>query len=96
VSLNDQERKLRSGEAIHFEHTQGEFRTLRLQDDHIEMKFHGRVRGMAIGSGESSRSLMPTWLEWLRARHSLSLLWGAALYLFGLVTVVLRWWGKPI
>jgi hypothetical protein len=96
VSLNDQERKLRPGEAIRFERAQGEIRTLRLQEDQIELKFHGRVRGMTIGAGESSRSLMPTWLEWLRARHSLSLLWGAALYLFGLVTVVFRWWGKPI
>jgi hypothetical protein len=35
---------------------------------------------------------MPTWLEWLRARHGLSLLWGTALYLFGLAVGVLRWW----
>jgi hypothetical protein len=96
VSLNDQERKLRPGEAIQFEQVQGEFRTFLLQDDHIDAKFHGRARGMTIGSGESRRSLMPTWLDWLTARHSLSLLWGAALYLFGLVTVVFRWWGKPI
>ena len=78
------------------ERAQGEVRTLRLQEDHIELKFHGRVRGMTLGSGEGSRSYMPTWLEWLRERHSLSLLWGAALYLFGLVTIVLRWWGKPL
>jgi hypothetical protein len=96
VSLNDQERKLRPGEAIQFERVEGEFRTLLLQDDHMDAKFHGRARGMTIGSGESRRSLMPTWLEWLTARHSLSLLWGAALYLFGLVSVVFRWWGKPI
>jgi hypothetical protein len=94
VSLTDQERNLRSGEAIRLEHAEGEIRTLRLQDDHIEMNFHGRVRGMTTGSEESSRSLMPTWLEWLNARHSLSLFWGAALYLFGLVTVVFRWWGR--
>lgn len=96
AALNNQERKLRPGEMLHFVQSQGEFRTLRLQDDHIDLKFHGRVRGMSIGSGENRQSLMPTWLEWLRARHGLSLLWGTALYLFGLIAGVLRWWGKPL
>ncbi len=96
AALNDQERKLRPGEMFHLEHAQGEFRTLRLQNDQIDVKFHGRVRGMSIGTGKNRRSLMPTWLEWLRARHGLSLLWGTALYLFGLIVGVLRWWGKPI
>ena len=96
ASLNDQERKLRSGEVIDFEQSRGEFRTLRLQDDHIELKFHGRVRGMTTGGGEHRRSLMPTWLEWLQARHSLSLLWGTAIYLFGLVTLGLRWFGRSV
>jgi len=96
VSLNDQERKLRPGEIIQFERSQGEFRTLRLQDNHIELKFHGRVRGLSAGLDENRRNLMPTWLEWMRARHSLSLLWGTALYLFGLIAGALRWLGRPI
>jgi hypothetical protein len=95
-SLGQQELKLRPGEMIHFEQVRGEIRTLRLKDDSIDLKFHGRVRGLGAGSEESLRSLMPTWLEWLRARHSLSLFWGAAIYLFGLIAGVLRWWGKPI
>jgi len=95
-SLNQRELKLRPGEMIHFEQVQGEIRTLRLQDNNIDLKFHGRVRGLSSGSEENRRSLMPTWLEWLRARHSLSLFWGAAIYLFGLIVGVLRWWGKPI
>jgi hypothetical protein len=81
---------------IHFEQVRGEIRTLRLQDNNIDLKFHGRVRGLGAGPEENPRSLMPTWLEWLRARHSLSLFWGAAIYLFGLIAGVLRWWGKPI
>jgi hypothetical protein len=96
AALNDQERKLRPGEMLHFVQSQGEFRTLRLQDDYIDLKFHGRVRGMGVGSGENRQSLMPTWLEWLRARHGLSLLWGTTLYLLGLIAAVLRWWGKPL
>ena len=96
TALNDEERQLRPRETITFEKSDGEFSTVQLHDDRIEVKFHGRVRGMTIGNGENSRSLMPTCLDWLRARHGLSLLWGSALYLFGLVVGVLRWWGKPI
>jgi hypothetical protein len=94
AALNDKERKLRPGEMIQFERSQGELRTLRLMEDHIELKFNGRVSGMTTGSGDNRRSLMPTWLEWLRARHGLSLLWGTGLYLFGLLIALLKWWGK--
>jgi hypothetical protein len=94
AALNDKERQLRPGEMIQFEHSQGELRTIRLRDDHIELKFNGRVSGMTAGSGDNRRSLMPTWLEWLQARHGLSLLWGTGLYLFGLLIPLLRWWGK--
>lgn len=95
-SLNGLERKIRPGEMIQLENPQLEIRTFRLRDDHIELKFHGRVRGMNVGSDEGRRSLMPTWLEWLQARHSLSLLWGTAVYLFSLGIGALRWWRKPL
>jgi hypothetical protein len=36
---------------------------------------------------------MPTYLEWLKARHGLSLFWGTSLYLFGLAAAALRWFG---
>lgn len=95
-SLNGEERKLRAGEVIQFERAQGEIRTLRLAGDHIDLAFHGRVGGFSIGPGEVRRSLMPTWLDWLKARHGLSLLWGTALYLFGLIVGVLRWLGSTV
>ena len=75
-SLNGLERKIRPGEMIQLETSQLEIRTLRLREDHIELKFHGRVRGLNVGSNDGRRSLMPTWLEWLQARHSLSLTLG--------------------
>jgi len=96
VSLGDRERKLRPREMLAFERSQGELRTLRLQDDAIELKYHGRVRGLSTGVDASRRSLMPTCYEWLSARHSLSLLWGGAFYLFGLAAAAMRWFGKPL
>jgi hypothetical protein len=92
-ALHGQERSLRPGEGVQFARSHGEIRALRLYDDHIALKFHGRVRGMTFGSGENHRSLMPTYFEWLRARHGLSLLWGTTLYVFGLIVTALRWWG---
>jgi hypothetical protein len=92
-SLNSQELHLRPGEELRFEHSQGEIRSLESGADHIGLKYWGRVRGMTAGTGEGHRSIMPTYLEWLEARHGLSLLWAASLYLFGLVAAALRWWG---
>jgi hypothetical protein len=90
-SLNGLQRPLRSGEALRFERSSGEMRTVRLEPSHLTMSFHGRVRGMKTGSDESQQNLMPTWLDWLRARHGLSLLWGTSVYLFGIGTAVVRW-----
>ena len=70
----------------------GRSRTLRLREDRIALRFHGHVRGMSTGSADSPRSLMPTYLEWIRARHGVELLWGTTLYLFGLIAGALRWW----
>jgi hypothetical protein len=95
-SLNSEELHIRPGEALQFEKSDGEMRELRLEDNRIGLRYHGRVQGMTTGSGEGRRSLMPTYLEWLRARHGLSLLWGASLYLFGLVAGALRWWGVKL
>jgi hypothetical protein len=49
------------------------------------------VTAVTAGWGENRRSLMPTWLEWLRARHGLSLLWGSTVYIVGLLMGALRW-----
>lgn len=92
-SLDGRAHVLRPGEALEFASARGDIRKLRLEDDGVVLEFHGRVRGMQSGSGEGvRRSLMPTSLEWLQARHGLTLLWGTTFYLFGLVAGLLRWW----
>ena len=91
-SLGGKEYSLRPGQELHFKLAEGEIRTLELKDDHIAFAFHGQVKGMTTGSDESQVSLMPTYLDWLRARHGLSLLWGTTLYVFGLILSVIRWW----
>jgi hypothetical protein len=95
-SLGGQVRTIRPGEAIRFETSSGQMRTIQLHNNHLSIKFRGQVSGMSTGIGESSRSLMPTCLEWLKARHGLALLWGTTLYLFGLGIGILRWWKLAI
>jgi hypothetical protein len=60
---------------------------IRVEGEHLSLNFHGWVRGMRT----ESENLMPTWLEWLRARHGLSLFWGTAVYLFGLGLAGVKW-----
>jgi hypothetical protein len=96
ASLNGQELKLRPGMGIQLVQADGEIRKLELGDRGVTVKFHGTVRGISAGSVETRRNLMPTCLEWLAARHGLSLLWGTALYFFGLLLSVLRWWREAL
>jgi hypothetical protein len=91
-SLGGKEKRLRPGQEIRFESSKGEIRTIDIKDDHIAFAFHGSVRGMTTGGDKNRISLMPTYLEWLSARHGLSLLWGTTLYFFGLIASVLNWW----
>jgi hypothetical protein len=64
-----------------------------LHEDHIALRFYGQVSDLRIHWGEETINLMPTYLEWLRTQHGLYLLWGSALYLFGLLITIVRWWG---
>lgn len=92
-ALNDRKRLLRDGQILQFKESHGVIRTLKMQSGKIILKFNGKVRGMRTGTGDSQWSLMPTYLDWLRARHGLSLLWGATLYFAGIILGGLRWWG---
>ncbi len=89
--LDGEERKLRAGELLQFAQSEGELRSVRLDADRIVMNFQGTVQGMTIGRGRNQISLMPTWLEWLQARHGMSLFWGTALYVCGIAVAVFRW-----
>ena len=90
-ALNGSERTLRPSEQIAFDKVQGEIVAVDLKDTDMALRFHGDVGAVTAGWGRNRRSLMPTWLEWLRARHGLSLLWGSTVYVVGLLMGALRW-----
>ena len=93
-ALDGQPRVLRFAEPIRFERADGELRSVKFDGGEIALRFHGAVRGMVSGSDAHLRSWMPTWLEWLKANHGVSLFWAAATSAFGLLMALLKWW-KP-
>jgi hypothetical protein len=94
TALDGRERKLRVAEPLWFARAQGEIRSIEVAPGGVKASFRGEVAGMASGSAEAPRNLMPTWLDWLAANHGLSLLWGTALYGFGLIMALLKWWRR--
>ena len=92
-ALDDREYKLRPGQPLELVGAHGVLRKLTFDNGKISLRFEGSVHDIETGGGEGFRSLMPTYLEWARARHGATLLWGSALYLFGITMTVLRWLG---
>ena len=90
-ALNGSEVRLRAGQEVRLDAVQGEIRTVQLLPRALDLQFHGYVGQMQTGSYKNPRNLMPSWLEWLRARHGVSLLWGTAFYVFGIISAALRW-----
>ncbi len=94
AELIGQKYTLRPGEGIQFENSDGIIRTLNLGNDQIVINFHGGVSGLTTGWDQNRKNLMPTWLEWLSARHSLKLLYGAALFIFGIAFAIYKFLKK--
>lgn len=94
AALNGSEVKLRAGQELRLDEVQGEIRTIQLGPGSLDLEFHGYVGKMEAGSYENPQNLMPAWLEWLQARHGVSLLWGTALYVFGILSAALRWFSR--
>jgi hypothetical protein len=90
-SLNGEKRELRAAELLQFKGVVGDILALRVMPDRVSLRFQGQVSDIVGGTPQSRRSLMPTLLEWARAQHGVSLLWGGSLYMFGIVVSLLRW-----
>lgn len=70
VSAARPPRTLASGDWIRLASAHGEIRSLGLLKDRLAVEFRGYASGLSTGSHDSPEDLMPTWFEWLRARHS--------------------------
>lgn len=93
-SLNGEKLELRTGELLRFTSSKGRIEQLKLQTGSIAFKFRGTVSGMKAGEDDTARDLMPTWLDWLKARQPLSLLWGTTVFVYGLIVSAASWYRK--
>jgi hypothetical protein len=98
----DKERPLRDYDWLRFESANGVLRSVTVSEftvgqgapgqRSLRVRFSGVARGMKIGrSAGTELSLMPTWLEWLTARHAATLAWSSLIYVVGLILGVLKW-----
>jgi hypothetical protein len=92
-SLQGRALDLHEGQHLEWRAAQGVLERLQWKDQAVEFRYTARVEALASGEAPNRRDLMPTWLEWLQARHGLWLLWGSAVSGFGVLLAVLRWWG---
>jgi len=90
-SVGAQKIDLRPGEPISFDTVNYRLDSLRVSDGVISMKAHGTISNLCRGEFALGQSMMPTLLQWLVARQPLALLWGAALWLYGVSTSVWTW-----
>ncbi len=88
-------RTLRPGERLRLGGFKGHIDALHLDKEGLSGVLYGSVTEITTGLDEHPTALMPSRLEWLMQRHDLALLWGAAIYVFGILLMVVRWIGNP-
>lgn len=85
-ALRSETQTLVAGEILRFGESHGEIRSLELADGGLQMQFHGRVRRMESCTRGACENRMPTYLEYLAARHRGWVLAFAAVFLLCLVS----------
>jgi hypothetical protein len=91
-SLDGSKVELRPGERIAFSTVKFQLDALKFDEREIRVRMHGKVRDLRRGDALETRTLMPTYLQWLIARQPLAAFWGALISLFGIIFSTLRWY----
>lgn len=94
-SMNGKQYGLRKGEWLLLDGVDGEIRSMEITEAGISLDYHGQVTDIRVGSSGNQRSLMPNYLEWFGARHSVKMLWGAFIWLSTTLFGVIKWWKRP-
>jgi hypothetical protein len=90
VRLGEHTYALLPGDRLEMEGFEGLLRDLVFVDGMFQLHLTGRVRDLRIGP--EAKRIMPSLLEALHERSSLSLFWGSALWILGLLFTLERWW----
>ena len=92
--LGGQKLEINRRQRIELGGVDGYLRSMSLERDGFSLLFEGNVKELNTGPQSNVFSLMPSYLEWITHRESLTLLWSSVLSLFGLVFGFFRWFSK--
>ncbi len=92
--LNGKSHQLASEEYLQFEHSEGSLKTIRLNQDNLEVEFHGQVQGMKSCQETKCTSLMPTYWEWSILNYSTVIMVGGIIYLSLVLQGGMRLWKR--
>ena len=79
---------------LKMEGVDGYLRNVSFEESGFLLLFEGNVKELSTGPKSNPFSLMPSYLEWIVHRESLTLLWSSVLSLFGLVFGLIKWFFK--
>ena len=80
----DERIQLAPAAALRLVDARGLVAALKVTPKDIQVKFEGTASGITLGTGDFSRDLKPTMLEWLFHQKKLGFFWGAITFLWGL------------
>jgi hypothetical protein len=83
--------EIRRGEGLILTGADGVLHALKAGPEGLSFTFRGTVSDLSTGTDLDRRTLMPSWLEWLEARHPLKIVWAAAGLLASLAAARLSW-----
>ncbi|MEO7086193.1 MAG: hypothetical protein ABI442_11800, partial [Gemmatimonadaceae bacterium] len=73
----------------------GEMSAIQITPRGLAMSFHGSVRQAWSVNEQSRRNLKPLLFDYVRARHTVVLVWSAIVWALGTVFAIVRWWRRP-
>jgi hypothetical protein len=80
----DEQISLAPGAAVRLANIRGRISALQVKHNNVEIIFEGTANDVTLGTGDFSRNLKPTILEWLFHQQRVGFFWGALTFLWGI------------
>lgn len=80
----DEQISLAPGAAVRLANIRGRISAFQVKHNNVEIIFEGTANDVTLGTGEFSRNLKPTILEWLFHQQRVGFFWGALTFLWGI------------
>jgi len=84
--------QLRANHSLQFVTPIGKIKRLEISENQFKGILEAELDDIILGSGNFSKSLTPSWLEWLSSMEQVSFFWGIFLYIAGIIVAVYKFW----